>query len=76
MLVIHVIIPSLKQMHFRLDYSKVQRYRLNFLKESNEEIERRKRDAQRNKLEFITETELEVDIKDVYQPGSGIIVSQ
>lgn len=45
------------------------RYRLQFFKESNEEIQRRKRLAW-NALRHIPEEALEVDIDLVYQPGS------
>ncbi|XP_069098059.1 guanine nucleotide-binding protein-like 1 [Pleurodeles waltl] len=46
------------------------RYRLHFEKESREEIERRKKLAREKLLEPVPETELEVDIDDIYKPGS------
>ncbi|KAG8448677.1 hypothetical protein GDO86_015670, partial [Hymenochirus boettgeri] len=46
------------------------RYRLYFEKESKEEIERRKKIAQEKILVPIPETELEVDIDQIYRPGS------
>ncbi|XP_033729463.1 guanine nucleotide-binding protein-like 1 [Pecten maximus] len=45
------------------------RYRLQFFKESNEEIDRRKKLARRS-LRRIPEDALEVNIDQVYQPGS------
>ena len=47
------------------------RYILNFLRESREEIEKRKKDSQTVPITFVQEHELEVDINEVYQPGSG-----
>nr|XP_030053227.1 guanine nucleotide-binding protein-like 1 isoform X2 [Microcaecilia unicolor] len=46
------------------------RYRLHFEKESREEIERRKKVAREKVLELVPETELEVDIDNIYKPGS------
>lgn len=46
------------------------RFRLQFERESKEEIERRKKLAQEKILEPVTETELEVDIEKIYRPGS------
>ncbi|XP_062904203.1 guanine nucleotide-binding protein-like 1 [Mobula hypostoma] len=46
------------------------RFRLHFEKESREEIERRKKLMQEKIVELIPETELEVDIDDIYKPGS------
>ncbi|XP_072286041.1 guanine nucleotide-binding protein-like 1 [Pyxicephalus adspersus] len=46
------------------------RYRLQFEKESKEEIERRKKIAQEKLLEPVPETELEVNIDEIYRPGS------
>ncbi|XP_041068536.1 guanine nucleotide-binding protein-like 1 [Carcharodon carcharias] len=46
------------------------RFRLHLEKESREEIERRKKVTQEKIVELIPETELEVDIVDVYKPGS------
>ncbi|CAI9621559.1 unnamed protein product [Staurois parvus] len=46
------------------------RYRLQFEKESKDEIERRKKIAQEKILEPVSETELEVDIMKIYRPGS------
>ncbi|XP_051899706.1 LOW QUALITY PROTEIN: guanine nucleotide-binding protein-like 1 [Pristis pectinata] len=46
------------------------RFRLHFEKESREEIERRKKFMQEKIIELIPETELEVDIDDIYKPGS------
>nr|XP_002128534.1 guanine nucleotide-binding protein-like 1 [Ciona intestinalis] len=50
------------------------RFHLNFLKESREELERRKKDAQSLPVIFVDERELEADIKDVYRPGSVLDV--
>eukprot|EP00061_Rhincodon_typus_P013359 g39685.t1 len=47
------------------------RFRLHLEKESREEIERRKKVVQEKIVELIPETELEVDIVDIYKPGSG-----
>jgi len=47
------------------------RYILNFLKETREEIERRKIESQTIPIQFVDEHALEVDINDIYQPGSG-----
>ncbi|XP_020667970.1 guanine nucleotide-binding protein-like 1 isoform X1 [Pogona vitticeps] len=46
------------------------RYRLHFGRESKEEIERRKKIAREKILEPVPEEETEVDIDDVYKPGS------
>ncbi|KAM4641107.1 guanine nucleotide-binding protein-like 1 [Discoglossus pictus] len=46
------------------------RYRLHFEKESKEEIEKRKKIAQEKILVPVSETELEVDIDQIYRPGS------
>ncbi|XP_069491448.1 guanine nucleotide-binding protein-like 1 [Ambystoma mexicanum] len=46
------------------------RYRLHFEKESREEIERRKKLAREKIVEPVPETELEVDIDEIYKPGS------
>lgn len=46
------------------------RYRLHFERESREEIERRKKVAQEKVLELLQEKDLEVDIDDIYKPGS------
>ncbi|CAJ0924821.1 unnamed protein product [Ranitomeya imitator] len=46
------------------------RYRLQFDRESKEEIERRKKLAVEKILEPVAETELEVDIEKIYRPGS------
>ncbi|XP_073455014.1 guanine nucleotide-binding protein-like 1 [Aquarana catesbeiana] len=46
------------------------RYRLQFEKDSKDEIERRKKIAQEKILESVPETELEVDIMKIYRPGS------
>ncbi|XP_068106523.1 guanine nucleotide-binding protein-like 1 [Hyperolius riggenbachi] len=46
------------------------RYRLQFERESKDEIERRKKIAQEKILEPVSETELEVDIEKIYRPGS------
>ncbi|XP_072406252.1 guanine nucleotide-binding protein-like 1 [Chiloscyllium punctatum] len=46
------------------------RFRLHLEKESREEIERRKKVVQEKIVELIPETELEVDIVDIYKPGS------
>ncbi|XP_018416157.1 PREDICTED: guanine nucleotide-binding protein-like 1 [Nanorana parkeri] len=46
------------------------RYRLQFERESKDEIERRKKIAQDKILEPVPETELEVDIEKIYRPGS------
>lgn len=47
------------------------RYRLNFRSESRAEIERRKHEAQTVPVQFVSERELEADIKEIYVPGSG-----
>uniref|UniRef100_H2ZWZ7 Guanine nucleotide-binding protein-like 1 n=1 Tax=Latimeria chalumnae TaxID=7897 RepID=H2ZWZ7_LATCH len=46
------------------------RYRLHFERESREEIERRKKVAREKVLQALLETEMEVDIDDIYKPGS------
>ncbi|XP_053578018.1 guanine nucleotide-binding protein-like 1 [Bombina bombina] len=46
------------------------RYRLHFERESKEEVERRKKIAQDKVLDPIPEAELEVDISEIYRPGS------
>ncbi|XP_066437651.1 guanine nucleotide-binding protein-like 1 [Eleutherodactylus coqui] len=46
------------------------RYRLQFERESREEIERRKKLAREKILEPVVETDLEVDIEKIYRPGS------
>ncbi|XP_069055183.1 guanine nucleotide-binding protein-like 1 [Lepisosteus oculatus] len=46
------------------------RYRLHLEKESREEVDRRKRMAQERKLQLLSEDQLEIDIEDVYRPGS------
>ncbi|GCB65171.1 hypothetical protein scyTo_0014859 [Scyliorhinus torazame] len=47
------------------------RFRLHLEKESREEIERRKKVMQEKIVELTPEAELEVDIVDIYKPGSG-----
>ncbi|CAH1272689.1 GNL1 [Branchiostoma lanceolatum] len=46
------------------------RYRLHFMKESRAEIERRKKIAREKVICQVPETNLEVAIEDIYQPGS------
>ncbi|KAM9326393.1 guanine nucleotide-binding protein-like 1 [Gastrophryne carolinensis] len=46
------------------------RYRLQFERESKDEIERRKKIAQEKILESVGEIELEADIEKIYRPGS------
>uniref|UniRef100_UPI00358F01C5 guanine nucleotide-binding protein-like 1 n=1 Tax=Myxine glutinosa TaxID=7769 RepID=UPI00358F01C5 len=46
------------------------RFRLHFERESREEIERRKRVSREHVLKLISEKELEVDVDEIYQPGS------
>ncbi|XP_053328937.1 guanine nucleotide-binding protein-like 1 [Spea bombifrons] len=46
------------------------RYRLQFERESKDEIERRKKIAQEKILQSVPETELEIDIDEIYRPGS------
>ncbi|XP_040261613.1 guanine nucleotide-binding protein-like 1 [Bufo bufo] len=46
------------------------RFRLQFERESKEEIEHRKKVAQEKILEPVEEAELEVDIEKIYRPGS------
>lgn len=46
------------------------RFRLHFEKQSREEIEQRKKLMQEKVIELIPETELEVDIDNIYKPGS------
>lgn len=50
-----------------------KRYNLNFHREERSEIERRKLESQTVPIKFVDEQELEVDINDIYQPGSGFI---
>eukprot|EP00058_Branchiostoma_floridae_P014731 XP_002600219.1 hypothetical protein BRAFLDRAFT_203813 [Branchiostoma floridae] len=46
------------------------RYRLHFMKESRAEIERRKKIAREKVISQVSEVKLEVEIEDIYQPGS------
>jgi len=55
---------------FAVEYDP-NRYRLNFLRESKEELERRRYEAQTVAVKTIAKEEMEVDIRAVYQPGSG-----
>ncbi|CAK8675232.1 unnamed protein product [Clavelina lepadiformis] len=48
------------------------RYRLDFLRETKEEIERRKLDAQTVAISEVPNVELEVSIEEVYKPGSEL----
>ncbi|XP_074120964.1 guanine nucleotide-binding protein-like 1 isoform X3 [Sminthopsis crassicaudata] len=47
------------------------RYRLHFERESREEVERRKRAAREQLLKPVNEKSLELDIGDIYHPGSS-----
>lgn len=47
------------------------RYRLHFERDSREEVERRKRAAREQVLQPVSAELLELDIREVYQPGSG-----
>lgn len=47
------------------------RYRLHFERDSREEVERRKKAAREQVLQPVSAELLELDIRDVYQPGSG-----
>lgn len=47
------------------------RYRLHFERDSREEVERRKRAAREQVLQPVSAEVLELDIREVYQPGSG-----
>lgn len=47
------------------------RYRLHFERDSREEVERRKRAAREQVLQPVSAEMLELDIREVYQPGSG-----
>nr|BAE88426.1 unnamed protein product [Macaca fascicularis] len=46
------------------------RYRLHFERDSREEVERRKRAAREQVLQPVSAEVLELDIREVYQPGS------
>ncbi|XP_068929745.1 guanine nucleotide-binding protein-like 1 [Petaurus breviceps papuanus] len=48
------------------------RYRLHFERESREEVERRKRVAREQVLKPVSEKSLELDIGDIYHPGSNL----
>ncbi|XP_074120965.1 guanine nucleotide-binding protein-like 1 isoform X4 [Sminthopsis crassicaudata] len=48
------------------------RYRLHFERESREEVERRKRAAREQLLKPVNEKSLELDIGDIYHPGSNL----
>ncbi|KAJ8392925.1 hypothetical protein AAFF_G00071290 [Aldrovandia affinis] len=48
------------------------RYRLHYEKESREEVEKRKKIAMEKILEAVSETDLEVDINDIYPPDKGL----
>lgn len=47
------------------------RYRLHFERDSREEVEKRKRAAREQVLQPVSAEMLELDIQEVYQPGSG-----
>ena len=47
------------------------RYRLHFERDSREEVEKRKRAAREQVLQPVSAEVLELDIQEVYQPGSG-----
>lgn len=47
------------------------RYRLHFERDSREEVEKRKRAAREQVLQPLSAEVLELDIREVYQPGSG-----
>lgn len=47
------------------------RYRLHFERDSREEVEKRKRAAREQVLPPVSAEMLELDIQEVYQPGSG-----
>lgn len=47
------------------------RYRLHFERDSREEVEKRKRAAREQVLQPVSPELLELDIREVYQPGSG-----
>uniref|UniRef100_A0A8C4NNN8 Uncharacterized protein n=1 Tax=Eptatretus burgeri TaxID=7764 RepID=A0A8C4NNN8_EPTBU len=46
------------------------RFRLHFERESRDEIERRKRVSREHVLRLVSEKELEVDVDEIYRPGS------
>lgn len=48
-----------------------RRYRLHFERDSREEVEKRKRAAREQVLQPVSAEMLELDIQEVYQPGSG-----
>uniref|UniRef100_A0A7N4NMT0 Guanine nucleotide-binding protein-like 1 n=1 Tax=Sarcophilus harrisii TaxID=9305 RepID=A0A7N4NMT0_SARHA len=48
------------------------RYRLHFERESREEVQRRKKAARQQVLKPVSEKSLELDIGDIYRPGSNL----
>lgn len=46
------------------------RYKLNFLRETAEEVARRKLQSQQEEIEFVNEQQLEISVDDVYPPDS------
>lgn len=49
------------------------RYRLHFERDSREEVERRRKVAREQVLQPVSAEVLELDIREVYQPGSGAL---